>query len=59
MGWRIVRDWLEAQMAVIQTEMVSLDQIMLPYMRGAEGKTFYELYVEDQKALPPGRADSE
>ena len=58
-GWRIVRDWLEAQMAVIQTEMVSLDQIMLPYMRGAEGKTFYELYVEDQRALPEGRADGD
>lgn len=56
-GWRIVRDWLEAQLAIIETQMVSLDQIMLPYMRGKDGRTLYELYVSDQKALPEGRQE--
>ena len=31
-AWRIVKDWLEAQLALIQTEMVRLDQVMLPYL---------------------------
>lgn len=47
-AWRIVKDWLEAQLAIIATEMVTLEQVMLPYMRGIEGKTLYELYRENQ-----------
>jgi len=54
-GWRIVKDWLEAQLAILQTEMVTFDQIMLPYMRGNDGRTIYELYLADQlPALGPG-----
>ncbi len=53
-AWRIVKDWLEAQLAIIRTEMVTLDQIMLPYMRGDTGQTMYELYVNQQLALPAG-----
>lgn len=53
-AWRIVKDWLEAQLAIIHTEMVTLDQVMLPYMASEGGRTVYELYVErEQKALPP------
>lgn len=56
-AWRIVKDWLEAQLAIIRTEMVTLDQVMLPYMQGIEGKTVYELYRDQQLALPaPGEA---
>jgi hypothetical protein len=53
-AWRIVKDWLEAQLAIIQTEMVTLDQVMLPYMASPDGRTIYELYVDDQLALTAG-----
>lgn len=53
-AWRIVKDWVEAQLAIIRTEMVTLDQVMLPYMRGDDGRTIYELYVDRQLALPAG-----
>jgi len=53
-AWRIVKDWVEAQLAIIRTEMVTLDQVMLPYMRGEDGQTVYELYVNRQLALPAG-----
>jgi hypothetical protein len=53
-AWRIVKDWVEAQLAIIRTEMVTLDQVMLPYMRGDNGQTIYELYVNRQLALPAG-----
>ena len=57
-AWRILKDWLEAQLAIIATEMVTLDQVMLPYMHADEGggRTVYELYVERQLALPQGSA---
>jgi hypothetical protein len=44
-AWRILKDWIEAQLAIIQTEMVTLDQVMLPYMQAPNGQTVYELYV--------------
>lgn len=54
-AWRIVKDWVEAQLAIIRTEMVTLDQVMLPYMRSDDGRTMYELYLNQQLALPaPG-----
>jgi hypothetical protein len=35
--------------------MVTFDQVMLPYMVDADGKTVYELYRDQQLALPgPG-----
>ena len=56
-AWRIVKDWVEAQLAIIRTEMVTLDQVMLPYMKGDDGRSMYELYRDQQLALPSG-ADS-
>ena len=49
-AWRIIKDWLEAQLAIIATEMVSLDQVLLPYMTADDGRTVYDLYLE--RALP-------
>jgi hypothetical protein len=41
-AWRIVKDWIEAQCAFIESEMVTLDQVFLPYAQGDDGKTLYE-----------------
>lgn len=52
-AWRILKDWIKAQLAIIETEMVTIDQVMLPYMQAEDGRTVYELYLEDQLlALP-------
>jgi hypothetical protein len=53
-AWRIVKDWLEAQLAIIRTEMVTLDQVMLPYMVSDRGLTVYELYRDQQLSLTAG-----
>lgn len=55
-AWRILKDWLEAQLALISTAMVTLDQVMLPYMHTDEvGTTVYELYERNaMAALPSG-----
>jgi hypothetical protein len=58
-AWRILKDWLEAQLAIIQTEMVTLDQVMLPYMQGKDGRSVYELIVENQLALPSANGTHE
>ena len=51
-AWRIVKDWLEAQMALIQSEMVDLEEVMLPYLLATDGRTMFELYQVGQLAPP-------
>jgi len=51
-AWRIIKDWLEAQLALIETEMVTFDQVMLPYMRTLDGGTMYDAYREGLGTQP-------
>lgn len=54
-AWRILKDWLEVSLALVEIGMAELDQVMLPYMTDAEGRTVYELYVESgMPELPKG-----
>ncbi len=41
-AWRIVKVWIEAQCAFIESEMVTLDQVFLPYAQDNQGQTVYE-----------------
>jgi hypothetical protein len=44
-AWRIVKDWLEAQMALHQIGAAKLEQIMLPFAVDESGQTFYQRLV--------------
>ena len=44
-AWRIVKDWVEAQMAILESEMVTMDEIFMPYITDTSGKTMYETFV--------------
>lgn len=50
-AWRIVKDWVEAQMAILESEMVQVDEIFLPYMVNNDGKTLFEAYRSNQLRL--------
>jgi len=50
-AWRIAKVWLEAQSALIDAELATLDEVMLPYMVDAKGKTVYEVFRSNQKAI--------
>lgn len=50
-AWRILKDWLDAQLAILETEMVTIDQVMLPYFVTKSGDTVYELYQNNQLLL--------
>lgn len=43
-AWRIVKDWLAAQLAILETEMVTVQQVFLPYFLDRQGRTLYEVY---------------
>ena len=50
-AWRILRDWVAAQMAILETEMVAMDEVFLPYMINSQGQTVYQLYQGKQLLL--------
>lgn len=31
-AWRIVKDWVEAQMAIIQSEQATIEEVFMPYL---------------------------
>lgn len=53
-AWRIVKDWVEAQMAILESEMVQMDEIFLPYMTDNSGQTMYQAYLNNQLMLGGG-----
>lgn len=38
-AWRILKDWIEVQLAIIEAGMMRLDEVMLPYMVADNGRT--------------------
>jgi len=59
-AWRIVKDWVEAQLAIIETRMVTTAQVFLPYAVTSNGQTLYEYIGHNTQLLlgeghEPGR----
>lgn len=54
-AWRVLRDWIRAQMAIIETEMVVLEQVFLPYMVTRNERTLYETIQEKRFLLTEGQ----
>jgi hypothetical protein len=50
-AWRITKDWVEAQLAIIQTQMVTTAQVFLPYAITDRGITLYEQVAADPSFL--------
>ena len=50
-AWRIVKDWVEAQMAILESEMVQMDEVFLPYMVNEKGQTLFDAYRDNQLRL--------
>lgn len=50
-AWRIVKDWVEAQMALVETQMVTTQEVFLPYAVMRDGRTLAEHVESDPKFL--------
>lgn len=49
-AWRIAKDWLEAQLALVEAGLAALDEVMLPYQITTSGQTVYALLTESAGA---------
>lgn len=50
-AWRIMKSWIEAQAAIIETQMVKLEQVMLPYQVVEEGLTLFDKWEQHREKL--------
>lgn len=50
-AWRIILVWIEAQLALVEVNMVTLPQIFLPYAVMRNGKTLGEHISDDPNFL--------
>ena len=41
-SWRIVKDWVEAQMAIVEAELADMAEVFLPYAVTKDGNTLYQ-----------------
>ena len=58
-AWRIVKDWLEAQVWLVETEMAKMEEILLPYLMVEKDRTLYEAMKERHFLLRPGEAHAD
>lgn len=50
-GWRIVKDWVEAQMAIVEAQLASIAEVFLPYAVTKSGTTLYKHIETDSRLL--------
>lgn len=50
-AWKIVHDWVQAQMALVETQMVTTTEVFLPYAVMKNGKTLAEGVIENPQLL--------
>lgn len=54
-AWANIRDWVDAQMVLIELQMVELPQLFLPFAVTSNGQTLYEQVREGQFLLGSGQ----
>ena len=53
-AWRNVRDWIMAQMAIVEAGQVEIQEVFFPYLTDGRGHTVYQLYQGGQLAIGDG-----
>lgn len=55
-AWRIVKDWVEAQLAIIEAGLAELAEVFLPYaVNPQSGQTLFQEF-QANRLLGPGRS---
>lgn len=49
-GWRVIKDWIDAQLAIVETQTVTIEQVFLPYAFDVRSdKTLYEKFLNKRE----------
>lgn len=53
-GWKNIHDWIRAQLALIDIEMVKMEEVFLPYIVNQRGEALFERMEEKGFLLEGG-----
>ena len=53
-AWKCLKDWVDAQMALIQLGLANMDEVFMPYITDRNGNTLYEIAKERRFLLEGG-----
>lgn len=53
-AWRIIKDWVEAQLAIVESRQAEMTEVFLPYALDNRGNTFFHSFTEQRKMLTAG-----
>lgn len=56
-AWRQILRWVQAQLALVETSMVKIEEVFFPYIEAGNGKTIYELHADKIGLLPERTGD--
>lgn len=56
-AWRNIRDWIMAQMAIIEAGQAEMEEVFFPYLTDGRGGTVYQLYQDGHLAIGNGPED--
>lgn len=51
-AWKNIYDWIDAQIALIETEQVKVEEVFLPYLTDKNGVTLFEIMQNKGFELP-------
>ena len=46
--WRIIKDWIQAQLALVEAEQAKVTEVFLPYAQDQSGQTLYQKLEESE-----------
>ena len=50
-SWRILKDWIEAQLAIVEADLADMAEVFLPYAVTPSGNTLYQEIKNNPKLL--------
>ena len=54
-AWRIIKAWVEAQLAIVESQQAQMTEVFLPYVVAENGQTMFAAFTESkQKQLAAG-----
>lgn len=50
-AWRIIKDWVEVQLAIVEAGQAQMTEVFLPYAIDANNQTFFNVFQESKQKL--------
>jgi len=50
-AWRIIKDWVEVQLALVQSQQSTMDEVFFAYLLQESGATIYQTFTQSRHLI--------